>query len=239
MQPWACGNEGERCCNDTDCIGRELTCNPAHVKCEAKGPATSCGECCGEDDCPDGLWCSDDNECVVACGMEGAECCNGTDCIGRDLTCNPAHVKCEAKGPATSCGECCGEDDCPEGLWCSDDNECVVMCGMEGAECCNGTDCTGRELMCDTEADKPVCVPKDEGPACGEKGNQCCNGKDCTGNMLICDEDADVCVMCGGDWQPPCPGVLLLALPTHCAAACQWQCHLAPMHCSALGACAL
>ena len=53
---------------------------------------------------------------------------------------------------------------------------------LQGTECCNGRDCSGRELVCNVAT--KACEKKG---ACGEEGKRCCNGKDCTGRHLACD----------------------------------------------------
>jgi hypothetical protein len=157
-----CGTEGNECCNGRDCIGNELFCEAKWNKCMKKpavAPKTSCGDCCGDPDCPAGQWCLENKTCGSKCGMEGTECCNGRDCVGNELFCEAKWNKCMKKvavAPKTSCGDCCGDPDCPAGQWCLENKTCGSKCGMEGTECCNGRDCVGNELSCDAHSGKCV-----------------------------------------------------------------------------------
>jgi hypothetical protein len=124
-----CGMLGTDCCNKKDCVGNELSCDTSSYKC-VKAVAKA------------------------QCGTKDNDCCNGTDCIGNDLICEAKWKKCMTKpviAPKTTCGDCCGDEDCPAGQWCLENKTCGTKCGMEGTECCNGKDCVGNHLFCEVQ----------------------------------------------------------------------------------------
>jgi len=185
--------------NGQFCDGAEY-CDPA-TGCDHTGdpclPASTCNEefdicgCGSDDDCDDGVGCTDDScdagTCVYIpnnanCPDDG-EYCNGAESCDQLLDCvhsgDPCPVDLMCNETGESCDECLANGDCSDGVGCTDDT-------CEGGSCVytpNDDNCPDDGLYCTGD---DVCHPTD---GCLNTGNPCAAG-------LHCQESTDSCEEC-------------------------------------------
>ncbi len=169
---------------------------------------TTCCETCPEE-CPDNERCCPDGTCQECCNNR--QCPEGQRCVGGSCVCNAASCPngCCTNGPGNP-GECrpssddtCGINgaqcvDCPAGLACNAQGQCVCnAAGCPNGCCTNGPGNPGecRRPQPNNDAcgiNGAQCVDCPAGLGCDAQGRCVCNAASCPGGC--CDTPNGPCI---------------------------------------------
>lgn len=140
-------------------------------------------DCVASSDCQASLVCGQDNVCVGACGEVTGNGCGREACLPNG-TCS--------QGVGLNCG---GDEDCSDGLTCSDLGHCAVPCEPGAAQACKNSAACRDDGTCPTDRDIVI-------GGIGGAGNQGGGGEGAGGEPACIDVDVD--------FTPQIPTVLLL-----------------------------
>lgn len=137
----------------------------------------TCVECLPNDDqCPQGQYCTADNECKPGCKADGSSCASGS--------CNEDH----------NCNKCISDDECTPDLVCSD-GTCAAACTAEqegtSVGCSDGLTCCS--LHC-----TQLLVDSQNCGACGSacEAGQFCGVSECAGQDCVTCHDVTLSNVC-------------------------------------------
>jgi len=213
-------NGTESCDAQLDCVSSGSPCEPTESCFET---TDVCGECGVDEDCDDEVGCTDDACVSGSCtsSANDANCpddglfCNGTESCDAQLDCVSSGSPCEQTESCFEttdvCGECGVDEDCDDGVGCTDDACVSGSCTFTAndANClddglfCNGTESCDTQLDCVSSG--TPCQPTEScfetAGVCGECGvdEDCDDGEFCSGTETCVE---GTCV--GG--TDPCPG---------------------------------
>lgn len=188
-------NDGNACttsdtCSNGACVGgAPLDCDDDN-ECtdDSCNPATGCINTPNTDPCDDGLFCTINDLCSGGtCGGTARDCSDFVGCT--DDTCDETN---------DVCGNTANDNNCPEGYYCDQINDCQPL-----IECYTDADCNYLDDQCNdgicNENYQCVQVPKTDGTLCDDgffcTVNDFCSEGSCVGYARDCSD----CVGCTDD----------------------------------------